>query len=149
MQKYIGTKIVQAEARQKDGEHGFDVVYPDGYRSWSPEAAFLGAYRPIEGGSNLSFDDAIALMKQGYPVARAGWNGRGMCIYFTTGSIDADLDEVPDMVSGIPSRYFQRGDSETITRLPHLSMINADGHIVTGWLASQTDMLAEDWMVAA
>jgi hypothetical protein len=48
---YIGTKIIQAEPREKNygpveqqGQPGYTVVYPDGYTSWSPAAAFEGAY---------------------------------------------------------------------------------------------------------
>ena len=38
---------------------------------------------------------------------------------------------------------------EDVRLLPHIDMRAADGSMVIGWLASQTDMLAEDWMVLA
>jgi hypothetical protein len=47
MRAYIGTKIIQAETQEKDGQPGYLVVYPDGYRSWSPKAVFEEAYRPV------------------------------------------------------------------------------------------------------
>ena len=52
MKRYIGTKIIHAEPRDKNygpaeqqGQSGYTVVYPDGYTSWSPAAAFEEAYR--------------------------------------------------------------------------------------------------------
>ena len=44
---YIGTKIIQAYPDFKDGKPGYVVIYPDGYKSWSPEAVFEAAYREI------------------------------------------------------------------------------------------------------
>lgn len=47
MKAYVGSKIIQAAPADhpKTGEEGYDVVYPDGYRSWSPRRAFETAYR--------------------------------------------------------------------------------------------------------
>jgi hypothetical protein len=53
------------------------------------------------------------------------------------------------MIDNVRIGLFERGDRDTITRMPSLSMISASGNIVVGWLASQTDMLAEDWQVIA
>lgn len=50
MDTYIGTKIVRAEPEEKDGRHGYAVVYEDGYRSWSPKEIFEHAYRLISAG---------------------------------------------------------------------------------------------------
>lgn len=100
--------------------------------------------------TGLTFGQALEKMQQGCPVSRAGWNGRGMCIYLVEGCIDSDLDEAstPATISGVPIKLFRRG-TETVTRMPSISMINADGNIVPGWLASQTDMLASDWEVVS
>lgn len=104
--------------------------------------------RPDGAMSGLSFGQALELMKQGHILRRAGWNGRGMCVFFVEGAIDSDLDDddIPELISGVPARLFKRG-AETVTRMPSISMINADGNIVPGWLASQTDILAADWEV--
>ena len=56
MEKYIGVKIIKAEpeAAKKDyqmhskGEPGYKVVYPDGYKSWSPKKVFEEAYRRVK-----------------------------------------------------------------------------------------------------
>lgn len=47
MRAYVGTKIIQAEPEEKDGKPGYQVIYPDGYVSWSPKATFEAAYREI------------------------------------------------------------------------------------------------------
>lgn len=55
MKAYIGTKIVQAEPRDREenlekgtpAEAGYAVVYEDGYRSWSPKDVFERCYRPV------------------------------------------------------------------------------------------------------
>ena len=44
---YIGTKIIQAEPQDKDGIHGYTVIYPDGYASWCPKETFENANREI------------------------------------------------------------------------------------------------------
>lgn len=50
LKSYVGTKIINAEpAAHKDGRPGYDVYYPDGYASWSPQATFEAAYREITG----------------------------------------------------------------------------------------------------
>ena len=53
MKKYIGTKIVYAEQHDKEGVHGYKVMYKDGYISWSPAHAFEEAYRLFE---EMDFD---------------------------------------------------------------------------------------------
>lgn len=48
MQYYIGVKQVQAEPEEgARGEAGYAILYPDGYRSWSPRDVFERAYLPM------------------------------------------------------------------------------------------------------
>jgi len=72
----------------------------------------------------MNFGDAISALKQGKRVSRAGWNGKGMWLEL----------QVPDTHSKMT--------------LPYIFMKTADNHQVP-WLASQTDMLGEDWGVVA
>jgi hypothetical protein len=106
---------------------------------------------------NLPFGQAIEAIKQGKFVARAGWNGKGMHISLTRGNIDpnmygfAGMDH-PDYphgstIDGVDMGLFSLGDTGSTTRLPNISMMTASGAVVNGWLASQTDMLAEDWFI--
>ena len=96
-----------------------------------------------EGG--MSFGAAIALMKKGKKVARKGWNGKGMwlCIPLVDGP-----KEIPAKgIWGKPNADYAEQNGGTVKVMPYITMKTADGSIVMGWLASQTDMLAEDWLV--
>lgn len=90
----------------------------------------------------MDFGDVIKEMKKNPSkrFARKGWNGRNMFIYLTLGR------EVPlrdwEGASSMTNKELQR---ETITICPHIDMYSATGERVIGWLASQTDMLADDW----
>ena len=93
---------------------------------------------------NLNFGQAIEHVKLGGRAARSGWNGKGMFIFLNPGSTDRTSQDQSHF-DGVPGRLLQTGDTGTVTRLPNLNMKAASGATVTGWLASQTDILAEDW----
>lgn len=102
--------------------------------------------------SNLSFSEALIALKNGQSVQRAGWNGKGMFIYLNKGSYDFHSKDgvniaIIEKIEGVSSILFEGGDKDTVTRLPNLNMRSASGSTVTGWLASQTDLLAEDWQI--
>ena len=88
---------------------------------------------------NEQFDFAVALreLKEGSKVARAGWNGKGMFIFLVPGST-FKVNRPP--LLGIYS------EGTEIKYHAHVDMKTADGQVVP-WLASQTDLLADDWMV--
>ncbi len=140
MQTYIGTKIIQAEPLAKNygppethGQPGYKVVYPDGYTSWSPADAFEEAYRPCDA---MTFGLAIEALKKGKRVARAGWNGKGMWLAL----VDGDRWGI-----GGTAPYDVPGGAH-ITHASFIGMRTADQKFVP-WLASQTDVLAEDWKI--
>jgi hypothetical protein len=146
--KYIGTKVISAFYESKGphplGEEGYAVIYEDGYRSWSPKAAFETAYRAIEGeGQALTFGDALHMLKLGKKVARAGWNGKGMWLVMVPGSHVPLRDGTPYHAALNTSNDGQ----SHVTINGHIDMRTASGEMQPGWLASQTDMLASDWMV--
>lgn len=93
----------------------------------------------------MNYGQVIELLKRGSNVARGEWNGKGMFISLNKGSFDR---EVMGFSDGVSMGLFEAGDAGTVTRLPNLNMRAASGATVTGWLASQTDMLAEDWVEA-
>lgn len=64
---------------------------------------------------------AVKQLGAGLRVTRPGWNGKGMYLEL----------QVPDANSKMS--------------LPYVYMRTADGHLVP-WLASQTDLLATDWL---
>ena len=71
--------------------------------------------------NTMNFGQAIEALKQGKKVARAGWNGKGLHL------------------------ELQRPDAHSKMTLPYIYMYTAQGDNVP-WLASQTDMLSEDWV---
>ncbi len=93
---------------------------------------------------NMNFGQAIEAMKSGEKLQRKGWNGKGMWCIYNEGS----RGETHAMFDG--SVYKKHGVDECII-LPHFDMytVNAEGRraMLAGWLASQSDMDAEDWQV--
>jgi len=97
----------------------------------------------------MKFGEAITLLNAGHPVTRAGWNGKGMFLVRAGGYKVAAEDARPN---GIITKEFLQGRGLThLEILPHIDMwtVNAEGRqaYLVGWLASQSDMLADDWMV--
>lgn len=106
---------------------------------------------------NQNFGQAIEALKQGKRVARQGWNGKGMFIF------ERPVDELEysfiEKVKSLPQsvKDFLRNKAlsteGSLSYLPkvkfgaYLCMYAADGSIVNGWLASQTDMLSNDWCI--
>lgn len=96
----------------------------------------------------MNFGEAIEALKAGKAVQRAGWNGKGMSLWMERGNVAADMRLTEtDLIDGVSVDLFRLGDHGTVTRLPHIAMQTAGGSTLNGWLASQTDMLAEDWSV--
>lgn len=97
----------------------------------------------------MKFGEAITLLNAGHPVTRAGWNGKGMFLVKAGGYKVAAEDVRPN---GIITKEFLQGRGLThMEILPHIDMwtINAEGRqaYLPGWMASQSDMLADDWMI--
>ena len=84
---------------------------------------------------NFNFSRALEEIKSGKKVARAGWNGKNMFVFLVNGST-FKVNRAP--LLGI----YPEGTE--INYCPHIDMRTADGSIVP-WLASQTDLLANDW----
>lgn len=84
-----------------------------------------------------NFGWAVAALKGGYRVRRAGWNGKNMFLFLVAGS--RFTVSRPPLLGIYP-------EGTVIDYCPHIDMRTADGSIVP-WLASQTDVLAEDWEV--
>lgn len=76
----------------------------------------------------MNFSEALAMLKAGQKICRFGWNGKGMWLTLV------HADEV-----------FVHKDIQA-KLLPWIGMKTADDCFVP-WLASQTDLLCEDWMV--
>lgn len=126
-------------ANENPKDKGYIVKYPDGYVSWCPKAQFEAAGRPVDG---MTFGMAIEAMKQGKKVARAGWNGKGMYVWIMPGSTVKDCKTITDP----HLKAIDEAEGE-IRFLGSVRMRTATGDVLTGWLASQTDMLSDDWVI--
>ena len=131
MKQYIGTKMISAEPQEKDGEQGYKVVYKDGYVSWSPKDAFEDAYSEC---TSMTFGLAIEAMKKGKKVARSGWNGKEQYI-----ELASNISYVNVKKEVINCRHDAIGNKA-------IAFVGTSG-VQMGWLASQADMLAEDWVI--
>lgn len=96
----------------------------------------------MEKNKGLNFGTAIEAMKNGKRVSRSGWNGKGMYLWLLPAAKvkaewcrEAHLKAVAEANGG------------EIEALGSIRMMTADKKVLTGWLASQTDILAEDWEV--
>jgi len=154
MTHYIGTKQIKATPMTRGDYHkyrgwtlptdecgtdkGFLVEYQDGgkpndgrhagYISWSPADVFLAAYKPADG---MSLGLAIEAMQQGYAVARKGWNRKGIFLRIAHPNPYGSMTQ--------PFVYIDTMGLETD---------NPDApHGRVPWLASQTDLLATDWVI--
>lgn len=136
------TKRVTVWKQEKNGEDGYAIKYQDGYISWCPTAVYDRDYQPIDG---MSFGHAIHALKAGHRVARAGWNGKGMWLSLS-GIVGGIFVKAENFWSRHNAAFAAENGGEAKV-LPAITMKNARGEIVMGWLASQEDMLAEDWAI--
>lgn len=160
MQEYYGTKRLYAKPMtrgeynvlrgwslptdENGADEGYLVEYIDGgaanvegfagYVSWSPKDVFEAAYQSI---SAMSFGHALVAIKSGKKVSRAGWNGKGMFIFLVAGS--TFKVNRPPLLGIYP-------EGTEINYHGHIDMRTANGQIVP-WVASQSDLLADDWHI--
>jgi hypothetical protein len=85
----------------------------------------------------MNFGEAIAALKDSKRVARAGWNGKGMWLCYMP---PVTIPEA--LVNGRTKRFQPTGD---LNVGGYIVMMTAQGVWQPGWLASQADMLADDW----
>ena len=147
--RYIGVKVVHAKpmtlgaynkyrswvmpSNEDPEKAGYLVIYSDTYVFWCPKDNFEEANRPFD---SMSFGHAIEVMKHGGKVARKGWNGKDMFLYYVPG----DTYKTQTCIA-------RESFGDEVECGAYICMKPANGPLVIGWLASQTDMLAEDWII--
>lgn len=120
-------------------DKGYLVKCPDGYISWCPKAQFEAAGRVVDG---MTFGMAIEAMKQGKKVARAGWNGKGMYLWLLpAANVKAEWCKEEHL------KALAEQNGGEFECLASIRMKTADNKVLTGWLASQSDMLYDDWVI--
>lgn len=89
----------------------------------------------------MTFGEALEALKYGKKVSRKGWNGKGMFLWLMEGcEIKKEWIKEKGLLEAC-------GEKESIKGLPSIRMLTAQGEVLTGWLASQSDMFAEDWIL--
>ncbi len=96
----------------------------------------------------MNFGQALELLKAGKRVAREGWNGKGMYLWLMPATtLKAEWCREPHL------KQLAEENGGEIDALGSIRMytVNANGRraVLTGWLASQTDMLSDDWVEVA
>lgn len=147
MKKYVGTRMIEARpinrgeyniyrgwtipADENPNDDGYLIKYSDGYEHWAPKKQFEDTYHDCNG---MPFSIALDLLKRGYKVAREGWNGKKQYIELATGiSYTNNRNDV------INCEHKNIGNKA-------IAFVGTSG-VQMGWLASQADMLAEDWVI--
>ncbi len=90
----------------------------------------------------MDFGDAIRALKRGERVAREGWNGKGMWLSLSGEGV---REIHADKFWSFNNKVYASEQGGFARVLPCITMKTATGEILMGWLASQTDMLSEDW----
>lgn len=144
MKEYLGVKLVEAELQIKNNVLGYKVVYPDGYISWSPKDVFEEAYRKTDG---LNFGLAIEGAKKGFKIARKGWNGKGMFVVYMSPLYlpPYNTEDTMRKVNDRTAKWI--GEDTPLDSQGYFAMFTAQKKWQPGWVASQADMLAEDWQI--
>lgn len=97
---------------------------------------------------HMTFGDAIAALKEGKRVSRKGWNGKGMYLWLKPETTIKEEWCNDPLLKGIC-----HDNGGEILALGTICMYTHDSTgrkaILTGWLASQSDMPSEDWFVVA
>lgn len=153
-EQYVGTELIQAEpawritdpsgyqyiqaksvgpfwAGGSSVEAGYLIVHEDGSESWKSKKGFKAMYRRCNG---MDFGQAIEAAKNGQKISRKGWNGRHQYVELATNiSYKSCRNEI------INADHSAIGNAA-------LAFVGTSG-VQLGWLASQADMLANDWYI--
>lgn len=109
-----------------DGGNGYPVVVP--------KEEFEKEFFPAE---NLTFSVALDALKRGERIARKGWNGKGMYVFLAS---EVEFHTMADI-----SEFAEKEDGVYTSDM--MVLRTAQGTFQPGWLATQSDILAEDWYV--
>lgn len=96
----------------------------------------------------FDFSEALRRLKDGSKVCRIGWNGKGMWIVLMPAlSLPPYNSQEPGAkVNDRTAKHI--GKDTPLNSQPYIVMWTAQGLWQPGWLASQNDLLADDWMIA-
>jgi len=94
--------------------------------------------------TSLTFGHAVEALKQDKRVSRSGWNGKNMFLFLLpAGTVPKTAIHDPALRAVMDEQI----EGDTFEALGSIRMFTADKKVLTGWLASQTDILSEDWEI--
>lgn len=93
----------------------------------------------------LSFSKALELLKQGDKITRKGWNGADQWLSI---SCPDTKDVAADNFWSPHNAEFARQNGGSAKVAPCITLKNAQGMIIMGWIPSAGDLFADDWMIA-
>lgn len=92
--------------------------------------------------TNLDFGSAIQALESGKKVCRSGWNGKGMYLWqLPSANVKSEWCREPHL------KELAEANGGEVECLASIRMKTADNKVLTGWLASQSDIFAKDWMI--
>lgn len=167
MKKYIGTKQVEAmpmtlgeyiaktginpymfdEEMHGGNEPGY-FVKEDGHEVWTPAKTFEEEYRQVDDElKNMTFGDAIEVLKQGGAIRRTGWNGKGLfVIKQVPAHIESDI--IPKMQSlPLSAKDLILKGKGFIDYTNQCLIYNENTGRADSWVPSISDVFAEDWEI--
>ena len=135
--EYVESRGWTLPENENPDEMVYKVIYADGYVSMCPKDKFDA--RSIEcGEATVPFGYAIAECQyHGKRIARVGWNGEDQYVEFAT--CNATVQDAPDKSP--------RMESSDAFVFHFRNRKTGETGIQIGWLASQADMKAKDWIV--
>ncbi|AXF39908.1 hypothetical protein BMBphi_gp060 [Bacillus phage vB_BthS_BMBphi] len=84
----------------------------------------------------MNFGNAIEAVKKGNKIARKGWNGKGMFVYYVPAAFyPPSTDTMKELFKG-----------EAVPYREYLALKTAQDDVAT-WAPSTSDALADDWMI--
>lgn len=144
-QEYNDFRGWQLPADENGDDKGYLVEYTDGgkantsdykgYVSWSPCDVFHKGHRLID--DAFDFGTAVRFLKEGKKVSRVGWNGKGMFVFY----VPANKYHASGNKNGTLLGHFP---DDMVPYRDYIAMKTVNDEIVP-WVASQSDVLAEDW----
>ena len=87
----------------------------------------------------LSFSDALSELKRGKRITRRGWNGKNMFLYLVGAGRYTPTTETGELIA-------QGHIDGLVPYRPYIAMFTVDQDVVP-WIASQSDLLVDDWLV--
>ena len=132
--KSKGLSLIPGSGKEED--EGYKVVYADGYVSWCPKDKFDAVSVSCAEGC-VPFGYAIAQCQFfGKKIKRAGWNGDGQYVNFETVGVLASETGPDGMAPTSTCFVFHFKNRHT-----------GETGVQVGWLASQADLQAKDWVI--